>query len=90
MIKKVVENNSDERKINWGVGVSNQESFRLEKSSQKREVPKNRVFKINQKGSANSAFERQLPIIRKRSRELANEDQQRFKKAAKGNTIVRV
>ncbi|PHU00453.1 hypothetical protein BC332_30240 [Capsicum chinense] len=90
MIKKAVENNSDEREINWGVGVSDQEFFRLEKSSQKRVVQENGVFKINRRGSGNFALERQFPIIRKRSRELANEDQQRFGKKAKRNIIVRV
>ncbi|KAF3673028.1 putative egg cell-secreted protein 1.4-like [Capsicum annuum] len=96
MIKKAVENNSDERvnrvfKMDWDVGVSNQEFFLLEKSTKNHKEKENRVIKINWKGSGNFAFERQFPIIRKkRSRELANEDQKRFKKKAKRNIIVRV
>ncbi|PHT31874.1 hypothetical protein CQW23_28211 [Capsicum baccatum] len=96
MIKKAVENNSDERvnrvfKMDWDVGVSNQEFFLLEKSTKNHKEKENRVIKINRKGIGNFAFERQFPIIRKkRSRELANEDQKRFKKKAKRNIIVRV
>ncbi|KAK4336546.1 hypothetical protein RND71_044148 [Anisodus tanguticus] len=88
MIKKAVENNNSEEqesgvfKINWIVGVRNQEFFRLKKSQKHEHNVKapdedrgNTMSKITLRVSANFAFEnpkKQLSVIRKRSREVTN------------------
>ncbi|XP_059309962.1 putative B3 domain-containing protein At5g35780 [Lycium ferocissimum] len=82
---KAYEEENRKFKINIGAGVINQGFFCLkesqkyeegENSAKAADQRENTVFKFNWTGSVNFAFEnpkRQLPIIRKRSRDLAND-----------------
>ncbi|MCD7449934.1 hypothetical protein HAX54_002459 [Datura stramonium] len=101
MIKKAVEEQhraDDDRgnrvfEIDGGVGVNNQEFFQENRVKGVHDDGGNRVLKINWKGSGNFAFEnpkRQLPIIRKRSRQVAaaNDPSEATRKKKKRNVAV--